>query len=127
MVAKQTVALEDQRVQQEKPSPSDHPFLGRSVERVEDAALLTGRGTFIDDLGVKPGTLFAAFVRSPLAHARIVKVDVGAALKVAVANNLYGYDAYMLPCATETKAILVTLDGRMAAVGRSMGLDVVEG
>jgi CO/xanthine dehydrogenase Mo-binding subunit len=27
-------------------------WLGRSIERVEDAALLTGRGRYIDDLGV---------------------------------------------------------------------------
>ena len=31
------------------PSPAK-PWTGRSVERVEDAALLTGRGRFIDDL-----------------------------------------------------------------------------
>ena len=47
-------------------------WVGRSVERVEDAALLTGRGRYIDDLGVKPGTLHAAILRSPHAHADIV-------------------------------------------------------
>src|SRR5947199_339372 len=36
------------------------PWVGRSIPRVEDAALLTGRGRFIDDLGVRPGTLHAA-------------------------------------------------------------------
>jgi len=49
------------------------------VERVEDAALLTGRGRYIDDLGVKPGTLHAAILRSPHAHARIVRIDKDAA------------------------------------------------
>jgi 2-furoyl-CoA dehydrogenase large subunit len=49
-------------------------WCGQSVERVEDAALLSGRGRFIDDLGVKPGTLHAAILRSPHAHARIVGV-----------------------------------------------------
>ena len=73
------LALEDQRLQQDKSPAVDRPFLGRSVERVEDAALLTGRGAFIDDLGVKPGTLYAAFVRSPVAHARILSVDTRAA------------------------------------------------
>ena len=47
------------------------PWVGRSIERVEDAALLTGRGRFIDDLGVQPGTLHAAILRSPHAHADI--------------------------------------------------------
>ncbi len=40
-------------------------WVGQSIERVEDAALLTGRGRYIDDLGVPPGTLHAAILRSP--------------------------------------------------------------
>lgn len=51
-------------------------WVGRSIERVEDAALLTGRGRYIDDLGVPPGTLHAAILRSPHAHARIRGIDV---------------------------------------------------
>lgn len=58
-----------------------HAHIGRSVLRVEDEALLTGRGAFVDDIGVKPGTLHAAIVRSPLAHADILSIDVSAALK----------------------------------------------
>src|SRR5437660_1443324 len=46
-------------------------WLGRSIERVEDAALLTGRGRYIDDLGVRPDTLHAAILRSPHPHAII--------------------------------------------------------
>jgi 2-furoyl-CoA dehydrogenase large subunit len=38
-------------------------WVGRSIARVEDAALLSGRGRFIDDLGVRPGTLHAAMLR----------------------------------------------------------------
>ena len=56
------------------------PFVGRSVERVEDLTLLRGRGRFSDDLPVPPGVLHAAFVRSPIAHARIVSVDASRAL-----------------------------------------------
>lgn len=54
-------------------------WTGQSVERVEDAALLTGRGRFIDDLGVKPGTLHAAILRSPHAHADILSIETKAA------------------------------------------------
>jgi 2-furoyl-CoA dehydrogenase large subunit len=54
-------------------------WCGQSVERVEDSALLTGRGRFIDDLGVKPGTLHAAILRSPHAHARIAAIRAEAA------------------------------------------------
>lgn len=54
-------------------------YVGRRVERVEDAALLSGRGSYADDLGTRPGTLHAAVLRSPHAHARIVALDVTAA------------------------------------------------
>ena len=55
-------------------------YVGQALERLEDAALLTGRGSYADDLGVKPGTLHAAVLRSPHAHARLVAVDASAAL-----------------------------------------------
>jgi len=68
-------------------------WCGQSVERVEDAALLTGRGRFIDDLGVRPGTLHAAILRSPHAHARISAVRTEAARHSAgVAAVLTGED-----------------------------------
>jgi 2-furoyl-CoA dehydrogenase large subunit len=56
-------------------------WCGQSVERVEDGPLLTGRGRFIDDLGVRPDTLHAAILRSPHAHAKIRAADVEAARK----------------------------------------------
>ncbi len=61
----------------------NRPWVGRSIERVEDAALLTGRGRFIDDLGIRPGTLHAAILRSPHAHADIVAIETTAAQKSA--------------------------------------------
>ena len=59
---------------------ADAPHLGRARERLEDAALLSGRGQYADDLGVKPGTLHAAIVRSPHAHAEVRAIDIRAAL-----------------------------------------------
>ena len=41
-----------------------------AVRRVEDPRLLTGRGTFVDDVR-RPGMLHACFVRSPIARATI--------------------------------------------------------
>ena len=69
------------------PSPPDSPrtsprLVGRAVERVEDAALLTGRGRFADDVGERPGTAHAAVLRSPHAHAEIVSLDATAALSM---------------------------------------------
>ena len=46
--------------------------------RVEDDALVRGQGHFMDDPRL-PNTVFAAFVRSPHAHARVLKVDAEAA------------------------------------------------
>jgi len=51
---------------------------GRAVARVEDAALLAGRGRFVDNVA-EPGQTVIAFQRSPHAHARIVAVDADAA------------------------------------------------
>jgi len=54
-------------------------WVGRSVERVEDEALLRGEGRFMDDLEPVPHAWHAAVVRSQLAHARVA-LDVSAAL-----------------------------------------------
>ncbi len=48
--------------------------------RVEDDALVRGAGRFMDDERL-PNQAFAAFVRSPHAHARVVSVDTAAAAK----------------------------------------------
>ena len=80
------------------PSPPDSPctfprLVGRAVERVEDAALLTGRGRFADEVGERPGTAHAAVLRSPHAHAEIVSLDATAALSMPeVVTVLTGED-----------------------------------
>jgi carbon-monoxide dehydrogenase large subunit len=48
---------------------------GARVTRIEDPALLSGRGRFVDDVKLA-GTLHACFVRSPHAHARIRSIDL---------------------------------------------------
>ena len=68
-------------------------FVGRPVERVEDAALLTGRALFSDDLPTRTATLHAAVLRSPHAHAEIVSIDAAPALTLpSVAAVLTGVD-----------------------------------
>ena len=42
-------------------------YAGTRVLRVEDTRLLTGHGTFVDDV-TRPGMLHACFVRSPFAR-----------------------------------------------------------
>jgi carbon-monoxide dehydrogenase large subunit len=54
-------------------------YIGSSVERVEDARFLRGRGEYIGDLN-RDGQWHAAFLRSPVAHGRIRAIDTSAAL-----------------------------------------------
>src|SRR6266545_1761415 len=49
-------------------------ILGNAVRRVEDPELLTGQGTFVDNLRLE-GRTHAVFVRTPYAHARVTRVD----------------------------------------------------
>jgi carbon-monoxide dehydrogenase large subunit len=52
--------------------------IGQPVRRKEDARLLTGQGTYTDDIS-RPGQAHAVVLRSPHAHARIVLLDTTAA------------------------------------------------
>ena len=52
--------------------------IGQSVRRKEDVRFLTGQGQFLDDVN-RPGQAYAYLLRSPHAHARILKIDVAAA------------------------------------------------
>ncbi|MGN7801879.1 xanthine dehydrogenase family protein molybdopterin-binding subunit [Ensifer sp. 22521] len=52
--------------------------IGARVARKEDKRFLTGKGRYTDDMSV-PGMKYAVFVRSPHAHAKILKVDASAA------------------------------------------------
>lgn len=90
-----------QAVKSANPGSGDEPWVGRSIERVEDAALLSGRGRFIDDLGVQPGTLHATILRSPHAHADILSIDAKAA------RNLPGVTAVLT--GEDVKAVTTTL------------------
>jgi aerobic carbon-monoxide dehydrogenase large subunit len=58
--------------------PAKFRFIGQPLPRTEDARLLTGRGQFSDDFSF-PGQTYAAMLRSPHAHARIIRVDTSAA------------------------------------------------
>ena len=54
------------------------PYIGTRVPRKEDRRLITGTGTYTDDI-VLPGMVHAHLVRSPHAHARITRIDTVAA------------------------------------------------
>ena len=57
-------------------------FVGRSVTRLEDRPLVTGRGAFAADIAF-PRMLHMRVVRSAHAHGRIMSIDASAALAMA--------------------------------------------
>jgi aerobic carbon-monoxide dehydrogenase large subunit len=101
---------------------------GRSVARVEDAALLAGRGRYTGDL-VLQGQTHLVFVRSPHAHARIRSIDVSAAqavpgvLAVFTGADLAGAGVKPIPNAQGFRRA----DGTPAAAPplRALALDAV--
>src|SRR3712207_3996673 len=72
-------------------------LFGEPVRRREDARLIVGKGRYLDDIGHT--ALAAAFVRSPHAHARIVDIDVEAALDVEGLVAIYTYEDLSGPMA----------------------------
>ncbi|MGB6454303.1 MAG: aerobic carbon-monoxide dehydrogenase large subunit [Streptosporangiaceae bacterium] len=91
---------------------ADHAY--GSLARKEDARFIRGKGTYVDDI-VLPGMLYGAVLRSPLAHARVVSVDVTAALAhPMVAAVLTGADladrglAWMPTLTGDVQAVLAT-------------------
>jgi len=66
-------------------------WVGRRLPRVEDPALLRGEGGFVADLAA--GALHARFVRSPVAHGRILGVEVPEGRMVFTAADLAGTKA----------------------------------
>ena len=71
------------------------PYVSRPLKRFEDPRLVTGQGSFVDDLRL-PGMLHAVVLRSPHAHARILSLDAAPAralpgvAAVLTASNIAG-------------------------------------
>lgn len=62
--------------------------IGKPLARKEDGRLITGKGRFTDDFSL-PNQTWAAMVRSPYPHARIVSIDPGAALEMPGVLGVY--------------------------------------
>ena len=98
--------------------------LGTRRLRKEDPALLTGEAKFTNDLNI-PGALHLALVRSPYAHARILSVDLSAALAmpgvVAAYSgaDLMGLWAGPMPCAWPVTADMKNPAHYPIAVGKA--------
>ncbi|WP_248966302.1 xanthine dehydrogenase family protein molybdopterin-binding subunit [Sphaerisporangium perillae] len=85
-----------------EPAPGRHE-VGAARKRKEDARLITGRTQWTDNIQL-PGMLHVAFLRSPMAHARVTRVDVSAALSMpgvvaAFSGQDFAAEQGSLPCA----------------------------
>ena len=74
--------MADEPFRLDETTPTEGGPFGQPVPRREDGRLLRGRGRYIANIRYD-GQLAVAFVRSPVAHARIVSVDVSAARRAA--------------------------------------------
>jgi len=86
---------------------------GARVTRLEDPALLSGRGRFVDDV-MLPGTLHACFVRAPHAHARINAVDPSAALALRGVHVAMTSDDLPGPMRTQRIPMMLPVMGNPA-------------
>src|SRR6266516_2983997 len=83
--------------------PGAGPEVGKARARKEDARLVTGQTNWTDNIKL-PGMVHMAFLRSPLAHARIARVDVSAARAMpgviaAFSGADFASEQGSLPCA----------------------------
>ncbi|PYR01852.1 MAG: carbon monoxide dehydrogenase, partial [Acidobacteria bacterium] len=103
------------------------------MKRVEDPRLVKGIGTYTDDVRL-PGMLHACILRSPHAHARIVRIDAGAAKAIpGVVAVFTGADVNdscgLVPCAAsipdlKAPAHTVLADDRVYFAGHAVAVAV---
>ncbi len=86
--------------------------IGQPITRLEDARLVTGTGSYTDDI-VKPNMVFGVPIRSPHAHAEIVMIDTAAALEVpgCLAVLTAADDDVAKVAAIPTAVVLTNRDG----------------
>ncbi|MEO1328329.1 MAG: xanthine dehydrogenase family protein molybdopterin-binding subunit [Pseudomonadota bacterium] len=65
--------------------------VGEGVKRREDVRFLTGRGNYTDDIN-RPNQLTCVFLRSPVAHGKITKLDIAAAAAAAGVVRIFTGD-----------------------------------
>jgi carbon-monoxide dehydrogenase large subunit len=88
--------------------------MGHSMKRKEDPRFIRGQGHYVDDVSL-PGMVHMDIVRSPYAHAKIKKIDTGAALKVPgvaaviTGETLAQYKLHWMPTLmSDTQMVLPT-------------------
>ncbi|WP_167752910.1 xanthine dehydrogenase family protein molybdopterin-binding subunit [Pusillimonas caeni] len=97
--------------------------VGQSSARLEHAAFIGGQGCYIDDIRLD-GQLHAVFLRSPVAHGRILKADPSAALDIPGVHAVFFYDdlrtllqSDRIPMAMPAKALRFDVDPHVLSHG----------
>lgn len=88
-------------------------MIGRKVRRVEDPALLTGRGRYLDDIAFTDAA-HVAFVRSAHAHARLGAIDVAAAAALPGVDAVFTAET-LLPHLRQLRLPIAFPEGQLAA------------
>ena len=104
--------------------------IGCSRKRKEDARFIQGKGNYTDDLQL-PGQVFGAFVRSPIAHGRIVSINKEAALAhpgvlaVLTAEDLEPLSLHWMPTLAGDKQ-MVLADGKVCFQQQEVAFVIAE-
>ena len=93
--------------------------LGARVLRLEDQALVTGRGRFVDDIAAAD-VLVAAFARSPHPHATIRSIDLTAARAIPGVIAVLKQPRRKLASALAIGSLAVSLLLALAAFGHTL-------
>ena len=113
-------------------------MFGEKIKRVEDPALLRGKGRYLDDIHL-PNMLYAAFVRSPFAHAKVTNINTLAALAANGVVAIYTLDDLrdflvdtVMPVEQPSNALKlsaspsVLADGEVRYVGEPIAMVIAE-
>ncbi len=104
--------------------------MGGVVKRREDPALIRGRGRYVDDIKYV-GMLHVAFVRSPIAHGTITKLDTSKAKQMPGVHAVYTIDdvRHLGPLLAQVpigKLRPLLADGQVKHVGEAVAMVVAE-
>lgn len=115
--------------------------IGQPLRRKEDAKLLSGAGSYTDDVNL-PGQTWAAFLRSPHAHAEILSIDAAAAkaapgvVAIFTGADLAADGVPAMPCEVELADLSgrpmwrpmrpILAQGRVRFVGECVALVIAE-
>jgi predicted nucleic acid-binding protein len=75
---------------------------------------------------LSPEEAALAFERTQLVPVKLLHSDIKKSLEIAIAHNIYAYDAYFLQLALFHSCPLITLDKKMQVVARQLNIQILE-